>query len=447
MAYALLADMYMSIGEFGLSAESAREAYRLRDRTSDGEKFFITAHYDLDVTGNLEKAQQTFEAWAQTYPREGEPHGLLSGAIYPVLGKFERAVDEGKKALEIDPDFAISYNVLACSYQGLNRLGDAEKVLQRAAERKLEVPDLLVDRYDIAFLKGDKAGMDRVLALAHGRPGAEDWLSEQEGFALAYTGHLQQARGKLRHAVDMARQAGQRERAAGWETGAALWEAFLGNAPEARRCAKAALELSTGRDAEYGAAFALALAGDSLQPQTFAKDLETRFPEDTAVRFSYLPSLRALIALNARGSKQGDSSKAIESLQTAFYELGAPPSAFFGSFGALYPVYVRGEAYLAAGRGAEAAAEFQKVLDHRGIVISDPIGALARWRLGNALAMAGDTARAKAAYEDFLTLWKEADPDIPILGLAKAEYAGLAGPRAPELNHKSQSARRSRPNR
>jgi eukaryotic-like serine/threonine-protein kinase len=163
-----------------------------------------------------------------------------------------------------------------------------------------------------------------------------------------------------------------------------------------------------------------------LRSQTLAKDLETRYPEDTAVRFSYLPALRGLIALNGKGSKHSDPSKAIGWLQTAaFYELGQPPSAFFGSFGAFYPVYVRGEAYLAAGRGAEADAEFQKILDHRGIVISDPIGALARWRLGKALAMAGKTAQAKAAYEDFFTLWKDADRDIPVLTQARAEYAKL----------------------
>ena len=183
----------------------------------------------------------------------------------------------------------------------------------------------------------------------------------------------------------------------------------------------AALELSKGRDVEYGAAFALALSGDSSRSQTLTNDLEKRFPEDTAVRFSYLPVLRALLGLN-----HGEHSKAIELLQIAVpYELGAPPSSFFGFFGALYPVYVRGQAYLAAHQGAEAATEFQKILDHRGIVVSDPIGALAHLQLGRAFALSGNKTKAKTAYQDFLNLWKDADPDIPILKEAKAEYAKL----------------------
>ena len=349
------------------------------------------------------------------------PHAFLAGMIYPVLGKYEKAVEEGQKAIELDPDFAIGYDNLAFSYVSLDRLEEAENTLQRASERKLEIPDFLVTRYDIAFLKGDQAGMEREVALGQGKSGAEDWISDQEAFVLAYSGHLQQARRMSRRAVDLAQQAAQRERAALYETGAALWEAFFGNAPAARRSAMAALELSKGRDVEYGAAFALALSGDSSRSQTLANDLERRFPEDTSVRFSYLPALRALLALN-----HGEPAKAIELLQIAVpYELGAPRSSFHGFFGALYPVYVRGEAYLAAHQGAEAAAEFQKILDHRGIVVSDPIGALAHLQLGRALALSGDKAKAKTAYQDFLTLWKDADPDIPILKQAKAEYAKL----------------------
>jgi tetratricopeptide (TPR) repeat protein len=183
----------------------------------------------------------------------------------------------------------------------------------------------------------------------------------------------------------------------------------------------AVLELSKGRDVEYGAAFALALSGDSARAQTLANDLKGRFPEDSAVRFSYQPALRALLAL-----KRGEPSKAIELLQIAApYELGSPPSAYVGFFGALYPIFVRGEAYLAAHQGAEAAGEFQKILDHRGIVISDPIGALAHLQLGRAFALSGDKTKAKTAYQDFLNLWKDADADIPILKQAKAEYAKL----------------------
>src|SRR5208337_2543322 len=292
MAYAHLGIAYSSIGESALGAASTTKAYQLRDRASDREKFFITATYEMQVTGNLEVAQQTCELWAQTYPRDVIPHTFLPGIIYPVLGKYEKAVEEGQKAIKLDPDFAIGYNVLAPSYLYLDRLGEVQNTLQRASERKLEIPDFLVERYDIAFLKGDKAGMGREVALGQGKSGAEDWLSDQEALVLAYSGHLQQARRMSQRAADLAQQSAQQERAALWETGPALWEAFFGNAPAARQSARAALELSKGRDVEYGAAFALALAGDSSRSQKLADDLEKRFPEDTSARFSYVPALR-----------------------------------------------------------------------------------------------------------------------------------------------------------
>ena len=222
-----------------------------------------------------------------------------------------------------------------------------------------------------------------------------------------------------RRAVDSAQQAAQRERAGLWEAGAAVREAFFGNASEAGKKAMAALQLSRDREVVYGAAFALARSADFSKSQTLAADLARRFPEDTSVRFSYLPALRARLALN-----HGDASQGLTLLQAAVpYELGVPRSSVSALFGALYPVYVRGESYLALHRGAEAAAEFQKILDHRGIVVSDPIGALARLQIGRAFAMAGDKTKAKAAYQDFLTLWKDADSDIPILRQAKSEYA------------------------
>jgi len=222
------------------------------------------------------------------------------------------------------------------------------------------------------------------------------------------------------HAVDAARHTARPEGAALTETGASLREAFFGDAPEARRDAMAALDLSKGRDVEYGATLAQALAGDSSGAQTLANDLAKRFPQDSSVQISYLPVLRALLTMKS------EPAKAVELLQAAGpYDLGVPLSWFNGSFGALYPAYVRGEAYLAAHQGAEAAAEFRKILDHRGIVASDPIGALAHLQLGRALILSGDKTKARTAYQDFLTLWKDADPDIPILREAKAEYARL----------------------
>ena len=421
MAHAMLSKYYFDIGELALSRESARKAFELRSRVSDRERFFITAFYEMVVTGDLEKAEQICDAWAQAYPRDVESHAFLSGMILVVLGRYGKAVEEGKKTVEADPDAGFSYNNLAIAYVSLGRIPDGESTLRLASERKIEIPDYMVDRYQIAFLKNDAAEMDRIAAAAKEVPGAEDTVSNQQAFALAYSGRLQQARAMSRRAVEVAQQTGQLERAALFEAGSAVREGFFGDADVARRDAAAALMLSKGRDAEYGAAFALALAGDFRQARTLADDLENRFPEDTNVRYNYVPVLRALLALN-----QGDPAKGIELLHVNLpYDLGEPVSSYLGFYGLLYPIYVRGEAYMALHQGAQAAAEFQKILDHPGIVISDPVGALARLQLGRAYAMSGDTVKAKAAYQNFLTLWKDADPDIPVLQQAKAEYAKL----------------------
>jgi eukaryotic-like serine/threonine-protein kinase len=421
MAYAALGQMYSDIGESDLSAANARKAYELRERVSDPEKFFIRASYDLQVTGNMEKAQQTCDLWAKTYPRDVMPHTLLSGIVYPITANYQRAIEEGGRAIALDPGFVVGYWTLAYGYEYLDRLADAENTLQRAFERKLEIPEFFVQRYDIAFLKGDTAAMRQAAALGQGKFGPGHLISNHEAFVLAYSGRLQEARRTTRRAEELARQTGHPEEAALFEAGAALREGFFGNTQAAIQRATAALELSRDREVEYGAAFALVLAGDARRSEELARDLERRFPEDTSVRFSYLPALRARLALNHR-----EPAKAVEVLQASVpYELGAPNSSMYGFFGALYPVYVRGEAYLAAHNGAEAAAQFQKILDHRGIVVSDPIGALARLNLGRALALSGDSAAAKSAYQAFFTLWKDADPDVPVLKQAQAEYASL----------------------
>jgi eukaryotic-like serine/threonine-protein kinase len=421
MAYASLGFTYTLMAESALAAESNSKAYQLRDRASDREKFFITASYHLQVTGDLEKMQQICELWTQTYPREVMPHAWLGAFIYPTFGQYEKGAEEARKQIELDPAFPIGYLQLAFNSQFADRLGDAENALQRASGRKLEIPDYVLQRYDIAFLKGDKTGMEREVALARGKPGTEDWMFLRNGFVLAYSGHLQEARRMSRHGADLAQQAGQRGRAALFKIGPALWEGFFGNAAAARHGALAALELSKDRDVVYGTALALALSGDYARSQTLTNDLEKRFPEDTSVRFSYLPALRALAAVNNR-----EPAKAIELLQVAVpYDLGTPLSGAPGFFGPFYPIYIRGEAYLAAHQGVEAAAEFQKILDHRAIVVSDPIGALARLQQGRAFTMSGDKTKAKTAYHDFLTLWKDADPDIPIFMQAKSEYAKL----------------------
>jgi eukaryotic-like serine/threonine-protein kinase len=421
LAHGFLGFMYSIMGEADLAAESTRRAYQLRDRASDREKFFIIFLYDRQVTGNLKKGMQTLELWAQTYPRDDLPLGLLAGRVAGGSGGYEKGIDAAQKALELDPDNPYSYSGLADNNFRLDRFAEAGNALQRAAQRKLELPNFLFIRYYFAFFKGDAAAMEREIALARGRRGAEDWMLHHQALVLARSGHLQQAGMMWQRAVGLARQTDAQERAALFETAAAVCEAHFGNRAAARRRALAALKLAKGRDEEYAAAYALAPSGNSSESQTLADDLEKRFPEDTSVQFSYLPTLRALFALN-----RNQPSQAIEALQAALpYDLAMPGTAFYGWFGGLYPAYVRGEAYLAARRGPDAAAEFQKILDHRGVVIADPIGALAHLQLGRAFVLSGDKTKAKTAYQDFLTLWKDADPDIPILQQAKAEYARL----------------------
>jgi DNA-binding winged helix-turn-helix (wHTH) protein/tetratricopeptide (TPR) repeat protein len=420
MAYAYLGRIYGDLGETTLSSESATRAYQLRDRVSDREKFFISATYERQVTGNLEKARETLALWTQTYPRDSAPWSLLSGGTSLGVGEFERGAEAAQKAINLDPDQSFPYTNRAINDVALGRMAHAKNVLQQAAQRRLETPDLLAGQYHIAFLEGDHPEMERVVAQSQGKPGVEDCIAGEEANALAYSGQLRLARRVSMHAVNMAGQMGDRERAAEYQMEAAVREALLGNVLEAKRSAMAAVTLSKGRDVEYGAAFALAKSGDSSLSEALANDLDKRFPEDTLVRFNYLPTLRALLALD-----NGSPSKAVELLQVASpYEMGfSADSVVF--FGALYPVYVRGEAYLAEHRGAEAAAEFQQIIDHRGIVLSDPIGVLAHLQLGRAYGLAGDIQKAKAGYQGFLELWKNADPDIPVLREAKAEYAKL----------------------
>ena len=420
-AYASLGHLYGEMGESDLSAENTRKAWQFRDRASDVERFFITATYELRVLGNAEKLQATCEAWAQSYPREVHAHGLLAGGVYAVNGNYERASEEARKAIALDPDFALGYALAADFDVALGLLPEAQRVLQEGVARKLEIPEFLESRYRIAFLKGDRAGMAQELALSRQKPDVEAAISYLDSFALAYSGHLQQARIKTRRAFDLAQQTGHRERAALYAAGAAVREAYFGNPGEARRNANMALALSADREVEYGAAFALALGRNGSRARSLADDLEKRFPEDTSVRFSYLPAIRARLELN-----RGEASRAIDLLQvTVPHELGLPRSAFHGAFGAMYPIYLRGEARLKEGNGTEAAHEFEKVLEHLPILVSDPIGALARLQLGRAFVLSGDSARAKAAYREFLALWKDADAAIPILKHARAEFARL----------------------
>jgi serine/threonine protein kinase len=425
MAYASVGLAYSTIGESVLSAQNTARAWQLRNRVSDREKFFIDFTYNRQVLGNLEKAYQTLELWFQTYPRGGSPASpleLLGGLSTNGTGRFEKAIEASQKAMAADPDSALVYAALAQSYFLTDRFSEAESTLQRAAERKLEEPSLLSIRYNIANLQGDKEQMDRTVTLAKGKPGLEHTMAHAEALGRARSGQLTLARQSSSRAIDLALQEGGREVAASYQAARAVWEAACGNAAEAKTNAIAAVALSKGRDVEYAAGLALALSGDSSRSRSLADDLEKRFPEDTFAKFTYLPVLRALSAL-----EHGKPTESVEVLHTALpYELAVNGLNFNHFYlGGLHSAYVRGEALLAARRYAEAAAEFQKLLDHRGIVGADPIGALAHVQLGRAFMLSGDTIKAKAAYQDFLTLWKDADSDIPILVQAKTEYARL----------------------
>ena len=421
MAYASLGMTYSFLGQPVLSADSAKQAYALRDRVSDREKLFIMATYDLQVTGNLEKALGTCELWVRTYPRDGAPRGLLGAMLYPTFGHYEKGVEVAEQLVALDPDFPIAYLQLAFNNQFAGRLEEAGNTLKRASDRKLEIPELLLQRYDLAFLRGDVAAMAREAVLGPVIPGAEDMMADRRAFVLAYSGQLAKAKSMAEHAADLNQQAAQHGRKALIAIGPALWDALFGNKLASRKRGAAAADLSDDRDVVYGAGFALALSGERSRSQALAKDLDSRFPEDSAVQFIYLPAIRALLELTG-----GDPHSAIERLQPARrYERGIPPSYAPMFFGAFYTIYVRGLAFLSAHQGPEAAMEFQKIIDGRAVVVSDPIGALAHLQQGRAFTLSGDTTRAKIAYQDFLTLWKDADADIPILRQARAEYAKL----------------------
>jgi Tfp pilus assembly protein PilF len=421
MAHGLLGHVYKNIGEAEFAAESTRKAYELRDRATDRERFFILFFYDRNVTGNLKKARQTLESWAQTYPRDSAPLSFLSGRSTQCTGAYERGIEAAQKDLALDPDDAFGYESLADHRIYLNRFAEAENALQRAAERKLESQVFSIHRYYLAFFKGDQAGMEREVSRSRGVTASEDMLLQQQALVLAHSGRMREAATKWHRAIALAEQTGDRERAGLYEGAAAVCEAHFGNAAAAKRRALDALDLGKGPDIEYSAAYALAISGDVPASEKLAGDLNKRFPEDTIVQFQYLPVLRALFALARK-----DGFSALERLEPAFsYDAAVPGTAFLANFGGLYPAYVRGEAYVAAQQGREAVAEFQKVLDHRGIVFADPVGVLAHLQMGRAFALAGDPASARPSYQSFFELWKNADPDVPILARARAEYARL----------------------
>ncbi len=416
MAYAWISVVYFGANEVGRGGENSRKAYELREKVSERERFFIEGQYYLSATGEMEKAAQTCEPWQQTYPRDYLPYTEL-GIISASLGNWEKALEVFREALRLEPNNAANYLNLGITYMTFNRLDEAEAVYKQAEERKLENEILLQCRYWLAFLKGDAAQMAQLVSAAMGKPGAEDLLLATRADTEGWYGKLKNAHELTGRAMDSARHNDAKESAAAYQAAAALREVEAGNREQARAEANAAVKLAPNRDVRAMAALALARAGDTAGAETLAAELDKTFPLDTLVQRYWLPTIRAGVALERK-----DPNRAIELLKAAStIELGAPTNlAIF-----LCPAYLRGEAHLMLHDGNRAAVEFQKFIDHRGIVVNFPWGALARLGLARAYALQGDTAKARAAYQDFLTLWKDADPDVPILKEAKAEYAKL----------------------
>jgi DNA-binding winged helix-turn-helix (wHTH) protein/tetratricopeptide (TPR) repeat protein len=412
MAYASLGLAYAEHSEKD-SVSYYRMAYDLRNRVSDREKFYIESHYHDSVSGNLEKSRQVYELWEKTYPRDDIPHFNLSGNAL-TLGQFDRAEQEAKQSLQLLPGDCLSYGNLLSAYIKSNRFAEAHAVAKEAEEQKADCFHFQTYRYGLAFLEQDHAEMARVAAASAGKWGVG--LLGAESKTAAYYGRLKESREYLRQAMVSGERAGERELPFLFEAYAAESEAFLGNAAVARRQATDALANSSGRYVQGVAALGLALAGDVNRAQSLADNLAQRFPEDTVLQFNYLPTVRAQLALNRK-----DPLEAIGALKVvAPYEMAGMEGS-----NALYAVFLRGQAYLMARQGSDAATEFQKILDHRGIALNEIIGALAHLGIARADLLQGDTTKAKAAYQEFLSLWKDADTDIPVLKRAKAEYAKL----------------------
>jgi TolB-like protein len=419
-AYAMLGRMEGDISEYGSAVKDATKAYELRDRASEAEKYFISANYHSLVTGDLKKTEQDCLLWLQDYPRAAQPRNLLGGPVYLQLGAYQKAVEQGEEAVRGHPDLPIGYAQIIWGYTAQGHLDDAKDAYQRGVAQKIDSVFLSLPLYPLDFLAGDSAGMEKLVAESAGKPGVEDAFLANDALTAAYSGHLGKARDLAKQSEASVQSPDEKEAAASYAASAALIEALFGNAAEARQQAAKTLRLSTARDNEYAAALALGFAGDTAQTESLAKDLAKRLPDDTVAQFNYLPTLAAQIAIN-----RNEPAKAVDDLQpAAAYELGGPGSGFF-AFLAGYPVYVRGEAFLAARKGSAAAAEFQKIIDHAGVVLNEPIGALAHLQLARAYALEGDAAKSRAAYQQFLALWKDSDPDIPAMTQAQSEYARL----------------------
>ncbi len=418
LAHAGLSVCYSGTGQRQLAIQSAIRAYELRQRTTDPERFFIEYAYDRDVTGDLERAFQTVTRWSQTYPRDLNAHALRGGYSAHGTGRYEDVIQSATRALAIDPASVFAHSESVSGNMFLDRLDIAKGAFQRSGP--VVDPRALALGYYIALIEHDTATIERVAAQFKDSSDPP-LLRHAQSLALARTGQLERARTLAREAIDATDALGRRETAAVYASAAAVWEAWSGNQSTARGLAAKALNMSSGRDVSYATGFAVALAGDTTRSESLANDLERRFPRDTIVRFTYVPTLRALAAV-----ARHEPARAVELLQAnVAYERAVPPTAFNFFFGSLYPVYVRAQAYAASGQHRQAIAEFQKIIDHRGLMMGDPAGARALLEKARSLTRSGDRIGARAAYQEFLLLWKDADPDVPVLAQAQAEYAKL----------------------
>ena len=417
MAYLRLSQAYQPLSQITRCAENARKAYELRDRTSTSEKLAISSFYEFVVTGNLEAARTSYQAWAQTYPRDDEPPTNL-WTIYTLMGNYEKARAAALQAWTINPVSGNNYVNLAYSYQWVGQLQKAKATAQDSRAHNIDSPWLPLLLYNVDFLQHDAAGMERQVADATGKPGVDDQILFLQSETAAYNGEFAKSRDLTRRAADSALRTDEKETAAEYQAHASVRDALVGNIDAAKKEAQSTLALSNSWEAESLSAIAFGLVGDSAQSERLAADLSKRFPENTTVQFLYLPMARAAVALHS-----GDATRSIEALAaSAPYELAETNYSF--TF-ALYPVYLRGQAHLAAKQGAAALAEFQKIIDHSSVVGNEPIGALAHLGVARAYALLGDSMKAKPAYQDFFALWKTADPDVSILKQAKTEFAKL----------------------
>ena len=419
-AYGGIGIMYGNLGQPDRASTYLTKAFELRDRASELEKFHIASSYYGAVTGELEKAAETYQEWIQSYPRDAIPYNNL-GVIYFQLGQPDKALDVARESVDLDPNNVIDLESLSDSLMVLNRLDESRKPLDEAVAKKLDDDGIHLQFYEIDFLQGDTRGMAEQLSWFDGKPDLEHERWAFQSDTEAYSGHSQKARELTKRAIDAALRTDNKESAAFWQDNGAIREAEFGYSAEARQSAAASLNLGgTDRPVAEEAAIAFAMAGDTSHAESTGQSLAKRFPLDTLVRSLSVPTIEAQIAID-----QNNPARGIELLQAASPIELSVSSGGAGINSCMYPVYVRGQAYLSAKQGTAAVVEFQKIIDHRGLVENCPTGALAHLGLARAYVLAGDNAKAHAAYNDFLTLWKDADPDIPILKDAKAEAASL----------------------